>query len=92
MPSRNIAIAVGFNQSLMKHKAYRNDPTWRTVYAGWGGTSRMSNTGSPEYEAAMGRFRKGLSVAGVSNPDAFMERTPSAAPSSVDVLEAIGRL
>jgi len=92
MPSRNIAIATGFNLSLMRNNAYKSHPTWRTVYAGWGGTGRMSRRGDPDYEAARGRFRKGLNAAGVTNPDAYMESKPSPATSAVQVLKAIGRL
>ena len=89
MPSRQMAMAVDYNLGLMKRGAYKTDPTWRTIYAGWSAPSNMSKQNTAEVQAALERFGKGLDASGISR--SFMDRRPSDdVPGAVAILQRIG--
>ena len=88
VPGRQMAMAVDYNQGLMKRAAYKANPTWATVYAGWAKPSNMGNMDSPEVLAALDRFSDGLKASGI--PLSFMDKKPSKAPNAVAIMERIG--
>ncbi len=90
VPARQMAMAVDYNHGLMKRQAFKDDPTWATLYAGWSLPSNMSALDSPEVAAALERFADGLHAAGI--PLSFMERKPSKAPGAIEIIERIGNV